>query len=351
MARNKTTRTEQLRRPLWKAACEIHRKISDGPDWRSKAALPLASWQACREAFPRLDKAVRRGWQGAVRELRRQTRDDFSYLIAACEAVRDAMDPGRDVPLRSSPADIYRDLLSLDDEFPEVSCVPQEKSLSVVTEPIELEDVYLGPFEIRLNWRRPELGYAVIARDPQPAGKASSVTHPHVQDERLCEGDGRLPICHALQQGRLADFFLIVRQILETYNSGSAYVELDQWFGQSCPECGGELYDDDSSCCETCGDSFCSACTRDCAACSAVGCGNCQQTCPECDEPVCSGCMTTCETCHDTLCKGCLDDHKNCPACRAREGEECDEEAAPGDAGDAGAEVQPVCVGETAVSA
>jgi hypothetical protein len=348
MARNKTTRTEQLRRPLWKAACQLHDRLAVADDWRRAAVLPEFAWNCCHASYRQIEAAGRLGWQGAVRVMRREARDDLTSLIHALETARSAIDPDRDAPVVVSVAEIYRDLLSLDDEFPEVRCNLSEQQLSVFTEPIELEETYLGAFEIRLNWKSAELGYAVIARDPQPSERSSGVTHPHVQDERLCEGDGRLPIRLALRQGRLADFFLVVRQVLETYNSSSAYVALDQWFSQDCPECGGELYDDDSSCCETCGNSFCSACTRDCAACSAVGCGNCQQTCPECDEPVCHFCLTMCERCHESLCKRCLDD-KSCSTCRTRE--EVRKQAEREAAVVAGAAVHAVCVEQTAVPA
>ena len=40
----------------------------------------------------------------------------------------------------------------------------------------------------------------------------------------------------ALRAGRLLDFFQIVSRILETYNSGSAYVSLSHWNGSPCAD-------------------------------------------------------------------------------------------------------------------
>ncbi len=64
---------------------------------------------------------------------------------------------------------------------------------------------------------------------------------PHVSDETLCEGDGRRAIHAALAAGRLYDFFTIVDRLLNTYASGRAYVDLDNWFGTPCHDCGGNV--------------------------------------------------------------------------------------------------------------
>src|SRR5690606_3706651 len=102
---------------------------------------------------------------------------------------------------------------------------PKWSRVTVVTDDIQLEGIPLGPFKIKLDWSR--LGdsqpYEVIAVEANPASSSDDVTHPHVQDNRLCEGDGRQALQKALAQGRLFDFFVLVRQILTTYNPSSAY--------------------------------------------------------------------------------------------------------------------------------
>ena len=76
-----------------------------------------------------------------------------------------------------------------------------ETEFWVTTEPIELEGIALGRFEIRFNWLTvaDERPYRVVALDPNPASRSADTTHPHVQYERLCEGDGARAIHQALQ--------------------------------------------------------------------------------------------------------------------------------------------------------
>ena len=99
----------------------------------------------------------------------------------------------------------------------------EEHEIAVTTEPITLEGIFLGPFEIRLDWERlgNSLPYRIKALDPHPAAANEDVTHPHVQNEQLCEGDGRVGHPQRLREGRLGDFFLLVAQVLRTYGKGS----------------------------------------------------------------------------------------------------------------------------------
>ncbi len=116
---------------------------------------------------------------------------------------------------------IHAEVIAVFDEFEHVTCDLRARTLSVTTEPIVLEEIELGRFEIRLKYTRddPAIAYDVIALDPNPAAADSTVTHPHAQDEELCEGEARTTLRSALAVWRLSDFFLIVRQTLHTYNS------------------------------------------------------------------------------------------------------------------------------------
>ena len=82
----------------------------------------------------------------------------------------------------------------------------------------------LGPFEIRLDWGSlsDPNPYSVVALDPNSAASNDEVTHPHVKDEHLCEGEGHSAIRAALAECRLLDFFMLVSQVLHTYGQGSA---------------------------------------------------------------------------------------------------------------------------------
>jgi hypothetical protein len=121
--------------------------------------------------------------------------------------------------------------MTLYDEFENVEIDLKKHEISVTTEPITLEGIFLGPFQIQLVWEK--LGnsspYSIKALDPHPAEANEDVTHPHVQDESLCEGEGRMAIQNSLREGRLGDFFLLVAQVLRTYGKGSAYIELNDW--------------------------------------------------------------------------------------------------------------------------
>ena len=180
--------------------------------------------------------------------------------------------PARLSAASRSASDIYRDILALDDEFEEVEIDLDEHELSVTTDRIVLEDIDLGPFEIRLDWQRlgASSAYRVVALDPNPAARSDDVTHPHVQDEQLCEGEGRAAIRAALAEGRLYDFFLLVSQLLHTYGRGSAYVELDDWDGVPCDDCGGSVDEDDRYYCQRCGATLCGSCSVTCQGCGRV---------------------------------------------------------------------------------
>ena len=138
---------------------------------------------------------------------------------------------------------VVEELTQVQQEFGDLEFNKAEDTISVVTEPITLEDVYLGPFRIQLELNKlSELyqggAYHVIALEPNLAATDASVTHPHVSNDRLCEGDGYAAIRAALEQGRLCDFFTLVRSILNTYSPDSPYVRLDEWDSTPCYECG-----------------------------------------------------------------------------------------------------------------
>src|SRR5262249_49503777 len=153
-----------------------------------------------------------------------------------------------DPMLVASAADIFADLMALDCEFEMVELNLQARYVAVLTPPIVLEDVYLGPFRIVLHWE--QIGkphaYDVIAVEPNCAEGQEDVTHPHVRDKLLCEGDGAMSIKAALTAGRVYDFFVLIRQVLGTYNPESAHVSLDNWIGRiSCAGCGCPVSDEE----------------------------------------------------------------------------------------------------------
>ena len=204
----------------------------------------------------------------AVLKLERKLKSGVAQLIQQLTTLHGEL--SSDVPQQqiSSVRELYAELLALEEEFGEVQLDLRAQTISVITEPIELEAVYLGSFEICLNYGNlntdGSLHYRVIARDPNPAITNDSVTHPHVQSEVVCEGDGRLTIRRSLEQGRLFDFFTMVASLLRTYNPDSPYVELSDWHSVECTECADVITANAQTRCEKCEITLCTECAQDC---------------------------------------------------------------------------------------
>ena len=218
-----------------------------------------------------------------------------------------------------TPRAIFDELNQLQDEFAEVKFGEDEDAISVITEPIELEGVYLGPFEIKLRIDKlselcKDSPYYVIALDPNPAATDDNVTHPHVSNEKLCEGDGTVTIRAALEQGRLTDFFTMVKGILNTYNPDSPYVSADDWEGTACYDCGYIVSGDECYYCYRCENDYCSNCSTYCHDCDETICMGCAGKCEICDEPICSGCIQECAECGVHICQRCIVEDL-CPDC------------------------------------
>ena len=229
-----------------------------------------------------------------------------------------------------SVTDVYKELTQADEEFDGLVYHKQGDLLALITEPIELEDVYLGDFEIQLHVpslaeMRYNTVYRILALDPHTAASNECVTHPHVSDERLCAGDAGAAINMALTTGRICDFFTLVRVVLTTYNPNSPYVPLDKWNGISCYECGYITSADDTCWCDCCQHDYCGECGSYCRRCEEATCIACLETCSVCDEPVCPSCMRTCPECVERLCENCLT-NLQCPCIEDNE-ENQDEES------------------------
>jgi hypothetical protein len=291
--------------------------------------LPDGDWARCQCLIRQMDLCDARNWAHAAGLLK----DRLERAIERCserlqEIHRQVSGAGRLAPLQTL-REIFADLTALSDEFESVAIDAPNQTLSVTTEPVILEEIGLGPFEIRLHWdrigeRRP---YEVVALAPNPAGESSDTTHPHVKGDQLCEGDGQVAIAQALRTGRLLDFFQIVNRILETYNSGSAYVSLSEWSGSPCADCGDVVCDDDRFTCEHCGDSICRECLCSCVRCDEFCCHSCTNYCGACEESICSACQRTCSQCQRVLCRSCISENGLCEECQEeRDAESFDED-------------------------
>ncbi len=328
-------------------------------------SLPQDAWLRVNRWERLYRKACLKQYPVASRRCREQFQRALTSALREWSAYRDALLP---VPVPAAiPTlrEIYADLNSLHSEFETVAIDWDEREIVVQTPPIVLEGIDLGGFEIRLRWS--ELG------EPQPYRVVSlaetgddDVHHPHVQADALCEGEGKVPISRTLAEGRIGDFFLLVQQILHTYNSGSAYVPLSRWFSLECADCGDSVSREESSSCTICEQTTCGYCQRGCARCGDALCSSCADRCTACDEIFCRNCLSTCDACSECCCHSCLRS-ETCPACLEESEENShapseDSSTNPPPAASSASEasptqeaspveIQPVCLGQADLSA
>jgi hypothetical protein len=313
----------------------------------SAAFPPDFYWDRFCQAASRVNRVQQKSWNAALpvalEELERAGESLVQQLRAIADLAKLQMRPRP----RASLREILTDLVGLEDEFSEVRWHLREKTLSVVTDAVVLKGIELGRFEILLEYRNLELTrpYRVIALEPNPAAGDSTTTHPHVRDEDLCEGEGKGPIQKALRQGRFYDFFVLINQILHTYNGDSAYVPMSRWEGTSCLGCGSVVSDDDLISCEECHAEGCADCSNTCSKCYRSLCAGCQDRCGTCGDIFCRNCLSNCSGCSDDYCASCLENGR-CEDCQEIDFDEDQETEAEVPAA---AEVQPVCVGQAGV--
>ena len=285
----------------------------------ARADLPKQLWTRLLQLSRGIERAGDRGWISAARrltdDLRREMHVLQGHLLTICNRLDSRT--AADVP---GEGEIFRDIMALSEEFDRVEVDLKTHEICVTTEPINLEGIYLGPFEIHLDLQSvgDSSPYRVVAAEPNPAGTDETVTHPHVQDESLCEGEGRAAIRAALAAGRVYDFFVLVQQVLNTYARGQAYVELSDWEGVSCKDCGSLTREDDQVSCRSCDDSLCPDCAVTCRVCGRDHCTSCIDTCAECDNHVCDSCLGQCPKCQRPVCSDCLVDGA-CTRCHEEE--------------------------------
>jgi len=299
--------------------------------------------------------AVERRWFESAEKIRTKVSrniNDFSYYLQRFKEFINT-----DEPKLPKLSDIFAELSQIDHDLGEYQFDLNEKTISVITEPITLDDISFGPFEIKLDINRisrlyTETPYRVIALEPNPAGADDSVTHPHVSSEKLCEGDGYISIRRALEQGRFCDFFTIIVSILQTYNPDSPYISLDDWEGISCYDCGYTVAGDESYYCEFCDREYCSNCSTYCQICDTTTCLGCAYECPSCNEPVCQSCTAKCKECEDVFCKHCLTEEGLCNNCEEQRKEtENEEQENKSKKPETAAAVQSDSMGKTVVHA
>ena len=268
-----------------------------------------------------------RNWNAAAEQMIDRLEQSLRDVPYYAGEIQRMLDTGK--PKLPAIRDIMADLEQAQEEFDNLKHVEDGDLLVVTTEAIELEGYYLGEFDIRLQigslseFKRHSAIYRVVAIDPRPAASNDSVTHPHVSDEHMCEGDAGAAIEAALTNGRICDFFQLVTAVLTTYNPHSPYVALDDWDGRPCHDCGYTMQGDGTNWCTSCEEDFCDECSSYCRCCDETTCLGCLKNCEACGDPTCQSCMTTCDDCGRSICKSCRDEVL-CPCVKENEENEDD---------------------------
>jgi hypothetical protein len=338
---------------LWRTARRIAAAYCKHRGAPPPLDAPWYAWQKLTDACRLAGQAHRRGWQHAGKRQHEQLGRDLDYLLGDLRALRSSLERRQRDKLPQT-GELYAELIAAEDEFGGVAV--DDLELYVTTDPITLDDVYLGPFEIRLNLARldDQEPYRIVALEPHPAQSSVDTTHPHVHNERICLGEGKAAVTAALVEGRLADLFQIINRVLQTYGEGSAYVELDRWYGTPCSECDESVDDDSLYSCRSCDCSLCGECVRLCD-CGSAACHDCATHCYGCEETTCARCLATCRDCEEEFCSACLEEGL-CHACQEAEEERAAAEreaelAAEAVDDEADAPVHALGVGEVAVLA
>lgn len=333
---------QPFQRQALRAAVRIHQHLCTSHPPSRYVALPQPQWEEASTLIRRLHFVQSRAWAAASLTVAGDLEYQLRRLSAELDSLRGRLPQAYPPSKVATAGVIAADLLALAEEFEAVDIDLKAKTIKVDTEAIVLEEVHLGAFRIVLHWERIGAGraYDVIATDPNPPVGRKDVTHPHVEDHQLCEGAGAPAIRTALASGRLLDFFVLVRQILQTYNGNSAYVPLSDWSSSddvTCADCGCFMSSDD-------------ACT--CERCDARVCTDCESSCPQCGRYICCECCGTCSKCSSNFCQTCLNEAAGsqrliCDSCLSKEEKASNHEQAEQPTLTADA----VCLGETAVPA
>ncbi len=164
--------------------------------------------------------------------------------------------------------------------------------------------------------------YKIYTNDAEKAMlNGTTISHPHICDNNLCEGEGYTAIRSAIKRGDLLSMFLIIEGIVRSYNEEGAYKRLERWKNYYCSHCDYDFSEDDdggSSCdmCNAlvcsecgrpcnCGNYMCNSCTITCAACAVGFCEDCNEDvdrCAYCLDDVCVNCSTHCAHCDKIYC-------------------------------------------------
>ena len=308
---------------------------------------PWRAWQSLEAHVAEAEHVRRRLQLATAKNLthaRTVVTQALRALLTALSARVEQLGDDYDAPVVRAPdlCEWVKELRHLEAEFGPVEIRWSDEVIRVVTDPIELRDVPLGPFAIQFDWMRDKRSagsksFEAIALEPNLPSGRDDVTHPHVQNGVLCAGDAKDALDEAVATGRLVDAFLIVRSVLTTYNAKSPYVPLAEWDGALCADCGRRIGRESTFTCEGCECVLCDECAMTCESCSETRCGDCLSPCDVClarhcrdalhttdaNRAICPDCLSHCARCGSSVPKDELTDvSRLCSACHSLEDEE-----------------------------
>lgn len=310
----------------YRAAIDILQALQDARTPRPLTVLD-ESIRQCERWRRRLELANAKNWTAAANDAADKLRGALDTLRLRSGHAIDDLTRLTKPRLKPTASSIFQDIEGLRGEFENVTIDPARKQLSVKTSYISFEYVELGSFEICLRWAfiNQSVSYDVLALDPNCPSSNDSVTHPHVQGDSLCEGEGADAIRRALDEGRIYDFFCIVDHVLQNYNPDSAYVQIEVWNGVSCKACGDDVDTDEVVGCCKCETELCLDCSTSCESCVDRFCSECISSCECCGDDICQMCLKSCDDCGDSFCKTCLFEG-TCDDCITKQNEASEEQ-------------------------
>jgi hypothetical protein len=211
-----------------------------------------------------------------------------------------------------------RDFLSIENVFIHRT----NNTLFMTTEPIVIKDIPLGPFEVHVSPIIDNAGMA-YALSPNPAISNPQVTHPNVNDNFICMGNGQNAYSLAVKQGRLCDAMQIAIAVVRTYGFRNPHLRIEAWHGENCEFCGKLNMQANIVQCADCHKYGCRECAftraaRRCLPChehrlanppaECYLCGSeAHNDCPDCKKKACGVCWTdaSCRRCYTRLNRTC----------------------------------------------
>ena len=158
----------RLARRLGELMAANQHEVTDRVLWRLQTQQ--REYSRLEQLRSRLDLCNSRGLAAGAALVRDQLRRCCPEMIEQLSHLQTLL---REPQEQATHLDLVAELQQLRKEFGGFTWKPKTSTLSVETEPIEMQDQYLGPFEIQLSvtclgQREPRKAYRVLAMDSHP---------------------------------------------------------------------------------------------------------------------------------------------------------------------------------------